>query len=378
VAALIALMTFGVFRLHQAVRKNQRGNDAERLQSETKGTKNWDTRDGSKRTIEGENPEMMALCKLGRFHYLKLTEEGFAKAMECLNKAIAIDPKSVLAYATMADFCVYSQPSQFLPPHAAETKMRWAGDKLIDIDSHRAEGHAVQGFIHLVYDWSPAEAERELNLALTLDPDLLLAHIWHGRFLVYTRQFEEAEQEYKKAQQLDPTRYGLNVHVGLPSFYARHYGRAIEYFEKAIEVVPSLDWAVWMIGRANEEKGDYAAAVEALQKAELAQGGKPERVKQKYDELRAAYQTSGEDGYWRKKLAFAQSEYGGWRAWFDAQEIAQIHARLSEADKAFEWLDKAFHEKSEYLLWLNVDPSWDNIRSDPRFLALIQKMGLAK
>jgi len=342
-----------------------------------------DTRSGGRSQRQRvENPEGMMLCKLARFHYYKITEEGFAKAMDCFNRALEIDPECVSAYAGIADLCVVSQPSQFLPPKSAEAKMRWVRDKLMVIDSRLAEGHAVQGFIYLVYDWKPDEAGKELNLALELDPELLIAHIWRGRFFTYTRKFDKAEQEYKTARQLDPTRYGLNVNVGLPSFFAHRYDRAIEYFEKAIGVLPNQDWAFKMIGRANEEKGDYAAAIATFQKGDLAPGDKPEVLKpevlkQKYDELRGAYEKSGEDGYWRKKLAFAQSEYGRWIAWVEALEIAGLYAHLGDADNALEWLDKAFQEKSDYLLWLNVDPGWDKIRSDPRFIALLKKMGLA-
>lgn len=332
---------------------------------------------------QAENPEVTMLCKLGRFHYYKITEEGFAKGMECFNRALEIDPRCVSAYAGIADLCAVSQPSQFLPPKAAEEKMRWARDKLMAIDSRLAEGHAIQGYIHLAYDWKPGEAKKELKLALEFDQELLVAHIWRAKLLAYTRNFDEAEQEYKKAQQLDPTRYGLNVNVGVAPFFARRYDRAIQYFEKAIEVLPNQDWAMQMMGRAYEEKGDYPAAIAAFQKADLAPGDKPEFLKpdvvaQTYAELRGAYDKAGQDGYWQKKLEFAQSKDGRWIAWVEALDRAQLYAHLGYSDEAFHWLDRAFQEKSELLLWLNVDPGWDKIRSDPRFVALLKKMGLAE
>ena len=322
-----------------------------------------------------ENPEVASLCKLGRFHYCTISEEGYAKAMECFNKALEIDPNSVEAYASIADLCNVASPSRFLRPKEAEAKLRWARDKLLAIDSRLAEGHAVQGCISHVYDWNPYAAEKECRLALELNPELLKAHVWYGRYLLVSGKFDEARQEFKKAQQLDPTRYGLAVYIGLPSFFSHDYDGALELFKKAIEVVPSLDWAYQMIGRANEEKGDYSAAIEAFQKAELVQNGKPEVVSQKYDELRAAYEKSGQDGYWRKSLEIELAAQSDW-PWLHALDIAAIYARLDDKEEAFAWLNKAFLEKSYYHLWLNVDPRWDNIRSDPRFVAMLKRMGL--
>ena len=243
-----------------------------------------------------ENPEVAKLCKLSRFYYYKITDDGYTNGMECLNKALEIDPNSVEAYACIADLCVVGGGSQFLPYKKAEEKMRWAKGRLVAIDPRRAEGHAVEGFIKLVYDWNPIEAEKELMLALQLDPDLLLAHIWHGRYFLYTGKFEDAEREFKRAQQLDPTRYGLNVFVGLPSFFSGNYDRAIEYFEHAIGPAESQGWGGIMVGRANEEKGDFPAAIEAYRKSDLATRAKPEVVQQKYKERQDAFEKSGGNG----------------------------------------------------------------------------------
>ena len=244
--------------------------------------------------------------------------------MKYFNEALQLDPNSVEAYAGIADLCNVALPwSRFLPPKQAEEKMRWVRQKLMVIDGRLAEGHAIQGFINLVFDWKPEEAEKELKQALELDPDLLVAHIWYGKYLLFTKKFREAERELKTAQQLDPIRYGLKVHVALPSFFEHRYDRAIELFERALEVAPGLNWAIWMVGRAHEEKGEYPSAIEAFQRAELAQGSKPDAVNQKYNALRDAYKKLGQDGYWRKKLDFVQREFEGWGA-SQALEVAAV------------------------------------------------------
>jgi tetratricopeptide (TPR) repeat protein len=115
---------------------------------------------------------------------------------------------------------------------------------------------------------------------------------------------------------------------------------------------------------------NYTEAIEAFQKAELLAGGKKEVAKNNYDDLRNAYEKSGQDGYWRQKLAFAQNENR------NALEMARLYAHLGDTEMAFDQLDKAFREKSEFLLWLNVDPGWDNICSEQRFVGLLRKIGL--
>ena len=323
-----------------------------------------------------ENPELAMLCKLGRFHYYKITDEGFTKAMECFNRALEIDPNSVDAYTSIADLCVGSAGSENLGFKEAETKLRWARDRLMAIDDGRgAEAHAVEGYIEFLYDRSPSRAEEELRLALQLDPELLVAHIWYARYLLFTGKFEEAEREFRKARQIEPARYGLHLYIGLPSYFARDYDAAIRHFENAIKMIPNPDWALWLVGRANEEKGNYSAAIEAFRKSDIAGGIEPEKVNQMYDDLNVAYDKSGSEGYWSNRLTVAQSEYdeqsGQWRSLM----VAEVYAHLNQRDSAFEWLKRAFQERSEILLWLNVDPCWDNIRSDWRFVALLERLG---
>lgn len=127
------------------------------------------------------------------------------------------------------------------------------------------------------------------------------------------------------------------MYVGLSSFFAHRYDRAIEVFNQAVQLGRGAEWAIWMIGQANEERGDYSTAIESFRTAELAQGGKPELVKQKYDELREAYEKSNQEGYWEKKLEFAQQAFeGGGRLW-QALDVAAVYAHLHNREMAFRW-----------------------------------------
>src|SRR5207247_5989251 len=136
---------------------------------------------------------------------------GVSQAMTNFNQALEIDPNSVEAYASIAEFCIGAQGFAPLSFKAAETKLRWATDKLMAIDSGLAIAHAAQGYIQLAFDWNPTAAERELKRAIKLDPKLVVPHIWYARYLLYTGNFTLAEQELRTALQLDSTRYGPNM-----------------------------------------------------------------------------------------------------------------------------------------------------------------------
>ena len=182
-------------------------------------------------------------------------------------------------------------------------------------------------------------------------------------------QFEEAGAEIKRAQQLDPLSLSINASTGLPFYWSRNYDQAIEQFRRTLELDLTFPLAHVLLGQAYVQKEMFAEAIAELSRA-IELDGTPR--------ARAIL------GY---TLAVAGRRDEAARILGELQKLAShkyvapyfrvlIYTALGEKDQALEWLEKAFEERSEWLVWLKVDPKLDSLRSDPSFTALVQRVGL--
>jgi adenylate cyclase len=196
-------------------------------------------------------------------------------------------------------------------------------------------------------------------------------------------RFDEATAEVRRSLELDPFS-DFSRDFGAWAFYfARRYDLSLEQSGKSLELDPRRPWAHYNTGLVYEHTGRGGEAIQEFLKAEELFGMSPNRVA----ELRNVYQQSGEKGYWRNILAFSRevskrprqfattSGYG-WCDYMQDADVAAVHVRLGEFNAAFELLEKGYANHGYALVYLNVDPYWDNIRSDPRFRNLVQRVGL--
>jgi predicted Zn-dependent protease len=183
------------------------------------------------------------------------------------------------------------------------------------------------------------------------------------------RRFDEAIAESKRAVELEPTSVIFNRDVGMMLYFARRYDEAIEQCQKTLELDPNMVTVYGWLGGAYEQKGLYDQAIAAYLRArELSRMG-PEVAP-----LREAYAASGWKGYWRKALDLAKERATQRHVYSD--EFAEIYARLGEKDQAFIWLEKAYEERRWAINTINSDPTWDGLRSDPRYAELLRRMNL--
>jgi tetratricopeptide (TPR) repeat protein len=220
--------------------------------------------------------------------------------------------------------------------------------------------------IKAVYEWDWAGAENEFKLALELNPRYATAHQRYSLFLPIVGRLDEAVAEAKKAQELDPLSLIINENVGDILCLARRYDEAEKQLLKTIELDPNFGVTHQTLARLYEAKGMYEKALEeGLWDApdELAR-------------LKKVYKQSGREGIWREELQYLQdrSKTGDVPAFW----ISGLYARLGDKDKAFEWLNTALEDRSVGFTYLIADERWDNIRSDPRYTALLQRVGLRK
>lgn len=249
-------------------------------------------------------------------------------------------------------------------------KAKVAVESALGIDAELPEALVVRGSIKVFFDWDWAGAERELKCALKINPNDATAHQLYAYCLELMGRPREALAEIQVAHELDPLSLVINCDVGIRHYFARQYDLAIEQYQKTLEMEPEFPIAHIWLGRAYEQKGMHREAVGAYQKQVFILSGDGQRAAA----LGHAYSASGFTGVLRQQLSELK-ELSAQR-YVAPLDIASIYARLGEHDQAFEWLQRAFDERFALLPWLGLDPRFDALRPDSRFVALLKKIGL--
>jgi len=320
-----------------------------------------------------ENLEAYSLYLQGRNFWNRRGEADLIKSIEYFEKAIGIDPNYALAYAGLGDAYGALGSNAFWPPEKAFPKAKAAALKALEIDNNLAEAHASLVGIMMCYDWDFAGAEKEFELAVELNPNYAAAHQWHGVLLSILGQHEEAIREIKIARDLDPISPRISAHVGWVLYSARRYEQAFEELNKALEVAPNHSDSQDNLGLAYEAMGKYEEAVKCFRQAVEMSGG----AKEYESHLASCYALMGKREEARKILnsiiEYSKENY------VSSVFISRVPAVLGEKGQALAWLEKAFRERDPNLLYdLKTYHGFDPLRSDPRFTALLRKIGLDK
>lgn len=315
-----------------------------------------------------ENLQAYNLCLRGRYYWNRRTSEAFRKAMQFFEQALTEDHEYALAYAGVADCHSMLGFYGALPAKEAMPRAEVAAMKALDIDSDLAAAHASMGAVQSLYRWDWPAAERSFKRAIELDRSYAVAHLWYAAFaLLPVGRLDEAYLESKRATELDPVTPIVNVVPALILLYQRKYDQAIEELRASLDLDPNFFWTHFWLGEAYLHKGEFGKAITALDLGNVP--GFRE------GHLGYAYAVSGQPEMARKLIEELQ---GGSRPrHLLAYHLALIYLGLGEHDKAFEWLDKAWEERSPQLYVINCLPEVDKVRSDPRFQNLLRRMNLA-
>jgi len=317
-----------------------------------------------------ENIEAYSLYLKGRYYWNKRTAEGFKKAIEYFQQAIDLDPKDARPYAGIADSYALMARLDLLQPREGYAKAKVWATKAVEADETLAEAHVSLGFVKLFYDWDWSGAEQEFKRAIELNPNHASVHHWYSHFFMAKGKIEESFNESKQALELDPLDLPINAHMGYHYYYARQYEQAIKQLKKTLELDSSFVRAHFYLGLAYEQKQMYDDAIRALEKAINVS-----KAQSSYKaSLGHAYAIS--DNRNEAMRILDQLGKPPRKEHVSAYDIAIIYAGLEEEDQMFDWLQKAFEERSAGLLTMYVDPRLDRFRLDKRFTALLTKMGL--
>lgn len=316
------------------------------------------------------SPEAHALYLKGRFFLNQRTDSALRRALESFRSALRRDPRLAEAYAGIADAYSTLAWLEFLRPRFAFPRARAAALKALSLDPSLAEAHASLGFVRFLYDRDWIASESEFRRALELNGNYATAHQFYSDLLKAMGRLDEALTEVERARELDPLSLGINTAVGHVLYLSRQYDRAIAQYRKALELDPNFVQARLWFGRPYLEKGLYDDAIrEVRTAAELSKGSTMTLAV-----LGHAYASAGRTKEAREILATLTRR--GRNQYVPSYWIALIYVGLGDRPRAVAWLERAERERSAWLAWVKVEPRFDRLRSEPRFVRLLRRLKL--
>jgi eukaryotic-like serine/threonine-protein kinase len=310
----------------------------------------------------------------GRFHWNKRSPEALKLGMNYFNEAIELDPRYSLPYAGLADTYVVLGNQHLMPASEAYPRAKASAIRALELDDTLAEAYATLGFVKGAYDLDWKESEDAFKKAIKLNPGYATAHQWYSAILRAEGRIDEAISEAFTAFQLDPLSTAINLNIALCLYCAQRYDEAIDRYRQISMIEPNFFWTHYGLGLVYRKLGRNAEAISELQTAlHLTSDSRSEAVV--IADLAYCYGVSGllDDA---RQLIERLNEIA-LVSYVSPCDIAVSHLGLGDRETAFNWLEVAYQKRDEGLMWLKVDPVLDDLRSDPRFLDLLVRVGLA-
>jgi len=316
------------------------------------------------------SPEAYELYLKGRYFWNKRDQPGVSKAIEYFQSAIAKDPTYAEAYAGLADAYLMVPGFATGPPGMSLPMAKAAAEKALQLDDTLAEAHTSLALIASHLEWNWKEAKRHYQRALELNPNYATAHHWYGEaYLFPLGNFPDAFAEMRKAQELDPLSPIITSDIGKNLVMARRYDEAIVMLNKTLELDPNFSQAHQRLFFAYIEEGSYQNALANLERCQRYM------EKNSYD-LDLAFLEAKLGSKERARELLNQLLRKSETAYVNPVSVAHVYIALGEKDRGLSWLEKAVVQKHFELVALKVDSEWDPIRTDPRFLVLIERVGI--
>jgi serine/threonine protein kinase/tetratricopeptide (TPR) repeat protein len=313
------------------------------------------------------SPEAYQLYLKGRYFWNRRTPADLQKSVGYFQRATELDPQFALAFSGLADS--HGVLTEYHAANATDTyaAARRAADRALAIDPRLAEAHTSLAYIRQFYEWDFPSAEREFRRAIELNPRYPTAHQWFAEYLTAMGRFDEAIAEIQLAAELDPLSLIVNSSQAYILYMARRYDESIEQCRRVLDMEPNFAEAVDYLKRAYDQKGMYRESVEMRQRRRRILGLEDHLT----PPLRAAAAASTPREYWRRRVEqeLIESRTEGLLPF----EFAELLAQAGEHDRALEWIEKACAQHDFLSMYIRVTPNLDSVRSDPRYLAILQR-----
>ncbi len=311
------------------------------------------------------DPEAYALYLQGRYYLAKSISWATVKAADFFRKAVRKDPNYALAWVGLAEAETFGYPPAESMKVAKEAALR-----AVALEPNLASAHAALGLVRTFHDWDWAGAEAAFRRALALDPNDSDIHYRFSHLLVATGRLDEAAAECRRALDLDPLSTNVGHNLGRIYYFARQYDRAIEQYQRTLQLDPSSYWSNFFLAKVYEEKGMEDDAMRVWVRVAALEGVPAEEIA----EARRIYAASGYRAVAR--YALARFEKAQPSPALSSSAMAQRLAWLGRKDEAIQWLERAFASHTRDMIYMNVEPSFDALRTDPRFDAIVRRVGL--
>ena len=319
-----------------------------------------------------ENSEAYQLYLKGHYQLNKRTVESLTKGIDYFRKATEQDPSYALAYAGLAE--AYNQLGMWaqLPPGESFPRAKAAAEKALQLDANLAEAHASMSFLKFQYYWDFEGAEHEYQQAIKINPRNVAALEWHAyrSYLIDPNRFSAAMEELKTAHEIDPLSLSVNFNIATLLYFNRQYDESINRVDAMHDLDPGYTFGYGLLGVIYARKKMPDKAVEAWLKGSALEGvGQAAAA----EALRDAFRRGGSEGYLRKHIEILEEESK--RGYVSPYFVAIDYGLLGDKERVFEWLEKAYKERSSWLVEVRADPLWDFVKSDPRYTDLLRKIG---
>ncbi len=315
------------------------------------------------------NPEAYQLYLKGKFYWNKRTGAALKQAVEFYNQAIEKDPNYALAYSGLAETYVLFSSYDVAPASDSMPQAKAAAVRALEIDDSLAEAHTALGFYLSNYEWDRDNSEKEYRRAIELKPNYATAHHWFGADLSNVKRFEESLVELKRAEELDPLSRIIGTNLGDAFVHARRYDEAIAQYKRVLVRDPNFAYAHRALGWAYGAKGMYD---EAIAETRTAMG------------LREGSSAKGYLGLWLAKSGkrdealkvLNEIKQESARTYVQSYTFALIYIGLGDKEETLNHLEKHLSSRAETASTYATAPELDELRSEPRFEAMLKRMNL--
>ena len=317
-----------------------------------------------------EDFEAYKLYVRGRYYWNKRDVPDLQRGLSYFQQAIDRDPTYALAYAGLADAYFVECAAGAVPAREGFPKAKAAALAALELDDSLAAAHASLAHIYFDYDWNWTDAEAEYKKAIALGPNYSIAHYFYGTFLLAMARSTEAFAELRRAQELDPLSPMIATFVGKGYYYSGNNRASIAQYRKVLQSSPHFPVAQNFLLETLERAGFFEEAL-----TQMDATSPPGSQDPNLSALHHAYQIAGGHGYLLERIRQLSLDPHGDAGGLSGGSAA-LYAVLGDRDQAFDILGRAYDRHELWLLYLKVDPVWDNLRTDPRFQPFLHRVGL--
>ena len=307
------------------------------------------------------------------------TKPAFERAIADFNRAISLEPQYAMAYAELARTYSLGTVVGLGPPIEMMINARNAATKAIEIDDSVGSAHTTLGFIHAHFEFDWPAAEREFRRGIEINASDANAHFFFSNSLLSPLgRHDDAIAEMKMAIRLDPLSAPVDSFLGRTYLWARRYNDALAHLQKSVEHFPSFVLNHVRLAHLYTYIDKFDDAIAEETKASVLSGMDAAEALKRADAMRLALASKGAHGYWEKVLEFSQTAVNAPEAYNSSYGTAILYTRLGETDRAIESLELAFTQHQLALTEIAIEPAFDPLRSDARFVTLLRRVGVGK